>query len=320
MTVDFDRLLRDTVHELAAQGRPVDVTASALRRARRIRTRRTVAAAASVLVLLVGVGIAALQVTGDRHDIQPPAQNSPSPTTAAPIPSETATETPGSGPLAIAGGWLIRGAPARTGTIMYDERQGGYRLTGTAGRVAPSPNGQFLAEVAANTDVVIRQARDGQEVARQLNGIKVDGVYPVWSADSSRVAFVSASGGKAHLVIMGVDDSVTLSQAPVPCDSACAVKWLDTSHAVRVYTASSRVEVTVSTGAVGTPSAAPDDPCGYRVMGYPIDAESWLCVTTAGFAVTTKAGAVTSKIPFPTTINGVGVGGNINGYVLFRPK
>ena len=75
-----------------------------------------------------------------------------------------------------------------------------------------------------------------------------------------------------------------------------------------------------ATNAVGAPSATPDDPCGARFAGYRIDNLSWLCVTQTGFAVTTNAGAVTQRVPFPTTIDGIGVGTDINGYVLFRPK
>jgi len=81
-----------------------------------------------------------------------------------------------------------------------------------------------------------------------------------------------------------------------------------------------RDEVTVATGAVGAVSATADDPCGYKVAGYHIDSRSWLCVTSSGFAVTAPGGAVSQRVPFPDSIDGIGVEGNINGWVLFRPK
>jgi hypothetical protein len=45
-----------------------------------------------------------------------------------------------------------------------------------------------------------------------------------------------------------------------------------------------------------------------------------LCVTTSGFAVTTGAGVVRERVPFPTTLGGVGVQPGNTGYDLFRPK
>ena len=322
MTVDFDRLLRDTVHELAAEGRPGDLTAPALRRARRIRTRRTVSAVASVVVLLAGIGVAAVQLRGDGRGV-PPAERSPSASasgsTAAPAPTESLA--PGSAPVSVAGGWLIRAAPAPLGAVTYDDRAGRYRLLPVDGRVAPSPNGQFIAQVTANGDVVLKRTDDDREITRRANSVRNDAEYPVWAPDSSRLAFMIPVGtGTVRVVAMNVDGTEQLSANTVSCPATCTVKWLENGQRLRVYTGSNRVEVTVATGAVGAPSATPDDPCGYRFAGYHIDSRSWLCVTANGFAVTTPEGAVTQRVPFPSSIDGIGVEGNVNGYVLYRPK
>jgi hypothetical protein len=324
MNTDLDRLLRDAVHELAAEGRPVDVTASALRRARHIRARRFVAAAASVLVLLVGLGFAAIRFSGVDRSAPPPADQSPSvvitePT--GPAPSDTAESLPpGSAPVSLPGGWLIRAAPGPLGTIVYDDAQGRYHLAGSALRVAPSPNGRFLAEVTNNRDVVIRRFADEQEVNRRANAIQNEDVYPVWAPDSSHLAFLVPVGTATKLLVMSVTGAQTLSVDTVPCNDGCTVKWLTNSLAVRLYTARDKVEMTLATGTVGTLSATPEDPCGYQRTGYQISNPTWLCVTPTGFAVTYPDGTVTERVPFPTTIEGIGVGSNINGYVLFRPK
>jgi hypothetical protein len=323
MTIDLDRLLRETVHELAAEARPVDLTAPALRTARRIRTRRLVSAVASVLVLLVGLGFAAVRLGGTDHSY-PPAHINPNPATStaapAPTPSEAESLPPGSAPVSVAGGWLIRAAPAELGAIMYDNEQGRYRIVTGPGRVLPSPNGQFVAQVTDNGDVVLKRAADDKEIVHRAASRLDKDTYPVWAPDSSRLAFVLFTGPDTYrLVFLNIDGTELLSGNTVPCPNTCTVKWVD-SQRVRVYAGSSRVEVTASTGAVGTPSATSDDPCGNKVAGYHIDNTSWLCVTTTGFAVTAPNGAVTKRVPFPATIDGLGVQGDANGWVLFRPK
>jgi hypothetical protein len=325
VTIDLERILRDAVHELAAEGRPVDVTGPALHRARLIRARRFAAAAASVVVLLAGLGFAAIRFGGVDRSAPAPADRSPSvvisePAPTGPSPTEAESLPAGSGPILLPGGWLIRGAPGPVGTIIYDDESGRYRLAGEAVRVAPSPNGQFLAEVTPARDVVIRRYPDGQEVNRRANAIRDDTVYPVWAPDSSHVALVVSAGPDTKLLVMGVSRTETLSADPVPCEAGCSVKWLANSKAVRVYTTRDRVEMNLTTGAVGVPSATPEDPCGFQRTGYQISNPQWLCVTPNGFEVTWPDGTVGERVPFPTTIEGIGVGSNINGWVLFRPK
>jgi hypothetical protein len=322
VTIDFDRLLRDTVHELAAEGRPVDLTAPALRTARRIRTQRTIAAVASACVLVVGIGVAVIR-TGGIDRSAPPAERSPSPVTSSAAPEPTRTESlpPGSAPVSLPGGWLIRAAPARAGAIMYDTGLGRYRSIGTGPRVAPSPNGQFMAEVSAEGQVVIRRTDDEREVARGSVALRDSTMYPVWTADSSRAAYLSGSAQSIRLVILNVDGTETLSTGNVPCTGGCVPKWLENGQRVRVTGTSTRADVTAATGVVGAVSATPDDPCGFRFAGYQISNPTWLCVTPDGFAVTYPDGTVTERVPFPTSLDGIGVtAGNIDGYVLFRPK
>jgi hypothetical protein len=322
MTIDLDRLLRETVHELAAEGRPVDLTGPALRTARRIRTRRLVSAVASVLVLLVGLGFAAVRLGGTDRSY-PPAHLNPTPVTSgAPTPSPATTESlpPGSAPVALPGGWLIRAAPAPLGVVMYDNQQGRYRLVTTDERATPSPNGQFLALVNNIGDLTIRRTDDDRELARTANIIRDPDARPVWAPDSSRIAFFITTADTVRVVAMNLDGTQQMSQTTIACPATCTIKWLESGQRLRVYTGSNRLEMTVATGAVGAVSATADDPCGYKVAGYHIDTKSWLCVTASGFAVTAPGGAVSQRVPFPASIDGLGVEGNVNGWVLFRPK
>jgi hypothetical protein len=319
---DFDRLLRDTVRELATAGRPVDLSASALRTARRIRTRRAVSTVSAVVVLLVGLAFGVSRARDTDRSV-PPADPGPSSAPASTGPSASATPSQpaetGTALIVLPGGWMIRAAPGPVGAITYDDQQGRYRLMGAADRVVPSPNGAFLAEVNAAGELAVTATADGRRVASRTNVTVASEAYPVWSPDSSRLAYVVSTVNGAKVTTVSVSGTESMSDS-VPCDKGCTVKWLDNGQRVRVYAGSNRVEVDIASGAVGTPSAPPDDPCGARFAGYRIDNQSWLCVTATGFAVTGQAGAVTQRVPFPTTIDGIGVGEDIDGYVLFRPK
>jgi hypothetical protein len=205
---------------------------------------------------------------------------------------------------------------------MYDDRLGEYRLMAVGNRVAPSPNGQFIAQVTRNGELMLSRAGDDAEIERRNGTVLGEAGYPVWAPDSSRLAFPIVTPDGVRLLVLNVDGTEQLSRDPVPCSTGCTVKWLTNSRAVRLYTATDRVEVTAATGEVGplTLAATPEDPCGYQRTGYQISNPTWLCVTPDGFAVTYPDGTVTERVPFPTTIDGFAVEGSINGYVLFRPK
>jgi hypothetical protein len=315
----FEHLLRETVGELAGEGRPVDLSTPALRTARRVRIRRAVSAAAGVLVVIAGIAFAVNSVGFDRT--VPPADPSPSVSTSGTAPSPTATESPGTAPVLLPGGWLIWAAPAADhDLIIYDQQASRYRLAPNRGPTVPSPNGRYAATVDQGALTVVTYA-DRREVYR--HDTIVDNVRPVWSPDSSRVAFVMSTNEGARVRFSHVADGLETTSNPVQCANGCVLKWLEDGQRVRVFGGGNyRVDVALADGSVGPPSqATPDDPCGSQVLAFRIDAESWLCVTTTGFAVTTRTGAVRQRVPFPTQLDGVPVKtGDAARWTLYRPK
>jgi hypothetical protein len=319
---NLERLLRETVGELAGEGRPVDLSAPALRAARQVRVRQAVAAAAGVLIVVVGIAFAVTRSGYDRS--VPPADPSVSASadatpTRAPSPTDTGSTDPGTAPVLLPGGWLIRAAPSGDhDLVLYDEQMSRYRVVVNRGPTVPSPNGRYLATVAQNT-LSVTTYPEGREVYRQ-NQVS-DGVRPVWSLDSSRVAFVIYNNDGTRVRTGRVADGIETTSGVVQCSNGCVLRWLEDGQRIRAYAGSNyRVDVSLKDGSVGQPST-PDDPCGRQALAYRIDTASWLCVTATGFVVTTNAGAAGQRVPFPTQLDGVAVAaGDATGWALFRPK
>jgi hypothetical protein len=313
MSAGFERLLRESVRDLASEGRPVDLSTRALRgagRVRRIRSAAVVTAAVIVVVLVAGVAAAVGLGRSDR-DV-PPADPAPAPSTG----STTTSPDAGTAPVMLVGGWMIRSAPAADDSvIVYDDDAGRYRKVGTSDTVLPSPNGRYLA-VMGQSAMMVTAVSDGR-VMYQKTFVSTN-VRPVWSADSTRLAIVTYSPDGMRVRTIKVADGTEAYSDVVDCPDGCMLKWLEDGEHVRVYTGSRRLEVTIRGGAVGAPSATPDDPCGPTVRAFRVDGASWLCVTSTGFAVTTTAGTVSTRIPFPQEIDALPVAtGNLN-YVLSR--
>lgn len=321
---DLERLLRESVHELASEGRPVDLSAPALRRARRTHTYRTVSAvAAAVIAVLLVAGIAAaVRITRASED-PPPADVPPSPTVSSATESATASASESAGPrtppVTLPGGWIIRAAPHNNdyGVIVYDDATGRYNRVGNTATVLPSPDGRYLA-IMGQSVLAVKAVAD-ERMVYQRQTVSGD-VRPVWSADSGRLAFVTYSpeGVKVRVAEMAVGGET--ASEPVNCPDGCMLKWLEDGEHIRVYTGSRRAEVTVLGGAVGAPSATPDDPCGPTVRAFRVDNSSWICVTGTGFAVTTSGGTVTRRIPFPREIDGMQVATDSVNFVLSRQR
>ena len=321
--MDLERLLRESVHELASEGRPVDLSRPALRRARRTRTVRTVSAvsAAVIAVLLVAGIAAAVRITRAAED-PPPADNPPSPTVSPTVSSPSSTDPtagPRVHPVTLPGGWIIRAAPHNNdyGVVVYDDATGRYNRVGNTATALPSPNGRYLAIMGQST-LAVKAADDDERVVYQRQFTSRD-VRPVWSADSAQLAFVTYSPEGEKVRVADVATGGETASEPVNCPDGCMLKWLDDGEHIRVYTGSRRAEVTVRGGAVGAPSATPDDPCGPTVRAFRVDNSSWICVTGTGFAVTTSGGTVTKRIPFPREIDGMPIATDSVNFVLSRP-
>jgi hypothetical protein len=320
MSTHFERVLRESVHDLAHEGRPVDLSGPALRRARRTRILRRVGAAsvAAIAVLVVAGVAAAVNLT--RTDQDPPPANVPPSPVSSPGPTTPARESAGVRvpPLTLPGGWIIRSAPHANefGVILYDDVDGRYNRVGDTATALPSPDGRYLA-VVGQTAIVVKGVAD-ERVLYERDTISTD-VRPVWSADSRHLAFVTFSPEGTKVRVADIAANSEEASDSVDCPEGCILKWLEDGRHIRVYTGSERAEVTVQGGAVGPPSATRDDPCGPTVRAFRADNASWLCVTATGFAVTTSAGAVTGRIPFPKEIAGMPVATDSVNYVLSRP-
>lgn len=320
MSPDFDRLLRESVHELAAEADPVDLSRPALRRARRMRRYRTVAAVSAAVVavvLVAGIATAARLGRENRGDVEPAGTPTPSVTSSSATPSLDPDRVgPPTPPLAVVGGWKVRSAPyVFDEVIVYDDTIGRYRRFGSANTVLPSPDGRHVMIMGASS-VVVRSFPDDRMVYKRE--LAAPDVRPVWSADSTRLAFVTSSPEGEKVRVAELPGGGETASDPVNCPDGCMLKWLEDGQHVRVYTGSQRTEVTVRDGKVGPPSSVRDDPCGSTVRAFRVDASSWVCVTPTGFAVTTTSGSVTKRIPFPTELGGFRAGtGGVN-YVLFR--
>ncbi|GIJ64515.1 hypothetical protein [Virgisporangium aurantiacum] len=321
---DLERLLRESVHELASEGRPVDLSGPALRRARRTHTFRTVSAvSAAVIAVLLVAGIATAVRLSRADEDPPPADGPPSPTVSSTVPTtESATESAGprTPPITLPGGWIIRAAPHNNdyGVVVYDDATGRYHRVGYTATALPSPDGRYLAIMGQ--DVLAVKAADDEERVVYQRQFATRDVRPVWSADSTHLAFVTYSPEGAKVRVAELPAGGETASEPVNCPDGCMLKWLEDGQHIRVYTGSRRAEVTVRGGAVGAPSATPDDPCGSTVRAFRVDNSSWLCVTSTGFAVTTSGGTVTKRIPFPREIDGMPIATDSVNFVLSRQR
>jgi hypothetical protein len=176
LSPDIDHLVREMVIELATEGRPVNLTRPALRSARLLRTGRRIAAAVSVLVLIVGLATLAAAGTGppvpppvtaeSSAASGPPASGSPSATPSGP---DHGPDGKQNRPVLLPGNWAVRGAPTAGGVAVFDDRTGAYREIAAPGGVA-SPDGRYVVSFAGGTNVRIRDVLAGQDIANTFPG------------------------------------------------------------------------------------------------------------------------------------------------------
>jgi hypothetical protein len=273
------------------------------------------------VVLVAGIAAAVRLTRADRDP--PPADVPPSPTASpSSSPSSSLSTDPTAGPrvppVTLPGGWIIRAAPHTNdfGVVVYDDATGRYNRVGNTATALPSPDGRYLA-IMGQSALAVKAVAD-ERVVYQRQTVSPD-VRPVWSADSAHLAFVTYSPEGVKVRVAVVAAGTETASEPVNCPEGCMLKWLEDGAHIRVYTGSRRAEVTVLGGAVGAPSSTPDDPCGPTVRAFRVDNASWLCVTGTGFAVTTSAGAVTKRIPFPREIDGMPIATDSVNFVLSRP-
>jgi TolB protein len=178
-----DDPLRESLSDIADQVGPVDLYERSLRRSRRIGRRRTAVTSLAV-VLLVGLGGAAVLRSGLVPDTAQPAP-ADMPWTAEP--ERSVTGLPGS---------LFYVDPENT-RLISPTPDGGTTIVATAvtGAVDVSPDGTRLAEAA---DGVLRtRALPGGAPVTVPGGITPDDI-PAWSPDGTRLLLTRTVNGKVE--------------------------------------------------------------------------------------------------------------------------
>jgi hypothetical protein len=307
---DLEDLLRDAVTELADEGRAVNLSRPALRRARVLRIRRRVAAGVSALVLIAGLVAVTAAGTAPPGPDRPTTADGPPPTSAGPgLPTGPTgpTGSPSHGadgkanrPTLLPGGWAVRGAPTGGGVALFDDRTGRYREIAVPGGVV-APAGRYVVSFRGGQAVRIHDAYTGQDVRNNLPG--TGDIAPAWAGDGTRFAYVS--GGR--VVIAAVATGQASGNPPVGCGGggggilSCDLRWSNNDQEIRIYVAGGvRVlDVATATVSAGGHSARQDDtdPCpGHRGYQIPVSSltpeelrnmdnsqDVWGCVTAQGF-------------------------------------
>jgi dipeptidyl aminopeptidase/acylaminoacyl peptidase len=239
MTGHLDRLLRDTVTDLAAESEPRDLMPEVLARARRIRRRQWSGSVAAVVTAALLLAVPYLTVR--HHRDAPTVTVSPS-SSPAPLPSPSPSVAPAPAnldqPVALPYGWVVTAASQTNST------QGGssYVLDRTTRRyvrvdypiAVPAPTGTLVAVASATDDAIGLLDRRTGRVAWPLGAGPSS---PEWSPDGGRLlvtldyrgfAVVDAATGAVHTHLVGDAH---------PCNDDCAFTWYpDGKRVVRAET------------------------------------------------------------------------------------
>jgi hypothetical protein len=228
--VDLDRLVRQTLNELAADARPAPLLAATTRRARRIQRRRvaTTAAAAAVLAVLA---VLVLPINPDRENRPAPAHPTPSPSASPSVSVLPVSPAPDSMlPPQLPGQFTIMAVPAFGGDVWLFDRVTGAYVTVPYAYVLPAPKG----------DLVLASTRDGGSVLLDLSDWTVVSLPPsladtrtdAWSPDATMLLPRQQTVGRIQ--VYEVAGGNTIVPRVVPYDAAalgcdreepCPVAW-----------------------------------------------------------------------------------------------
>jgi dipeptidyl aminopeptidase/acylaminoacyl peptidase len=232
MTDDLDRLLRDTVTDLAAESQPYDLMPGVRTRARRIRlVHRTgyLAAALTAALLLV---VPYLSVRRD-HGL-PAVTVSPSSSSVRPSPSVAPPPANLDGPVAVPYGWVVTAAsqtsPSQTGSSYVLDRATHRYVRLDYPMAWPAPTGPFVA--VANLDgsgLGLLDRRTGQVKWPSRIGPN----DPEWSPDGSRLLVTIDRRGFAVIDPVTAAVQAHLLDGTYTCNDSCAFTWYpDGQHVV----------------------------------------------------------------------------------------
>jgi hypothetical protein len=225
---DLDRLVRQTLNDLAVEARPAPLLAAATRRARQMQRRRvavTAAAAAALAVLAIVVS----PLNPDRENRPappPPPPASPSPA-ASPLTLAPVADAPR--PPELPGQFTVMAVPAPGASMWLFDRVTDAYVAVPYADVLPAPKG----------DLVLAETRDGGSVLLDLGDRSVVGLPPklvdvgpdVWSPDATMLLPPQPASGRITVYEIGngnaiLERGVPLDSAALGCDRAtCRVTW-----------------------------------------------------------------------------------------------
>lgn len=234
--------LRDLFQDIAAQAKPVELAGPALRKARRIRTRRYTVGTAIVVVAVLGLSFWLVpRADQGAPQLAPPASPTPSGTTPAaqpsalPPPSIPARPVPSvqSPPVELPGGWIIGGGQGADQPWIYDRVQRRYRSVPYY-RAIPAPVG----------DLVFVEHQDGRAGIWNLRKNEVRWVagagsgwtlgVPEWSGDGRRLLRITDQG---RIYVTDAETGTSQEIRPVgnSCELCNSAVWLPRENQIALY-------------------------------------------------------------------------------------
>ncbi|GAA2619409.1 hypothetical protein GCM10010399_58060 [Dactylosporangium fulvum] len=228
--LDLDRLVRDTLDDLAADARPAPLLAEAIRRAGQIRRRRIAATAAAAAVLVV-LGVVALPFGADREDRPEPLRSVPS----APLsPSPTASPfavghaPPSLLPPELPGQFTLTALPFHDDQTWVFDRSTGRYLTVPFAEVQPAPKGNLALSATGDGRLLLLDLAEG--VAVSLPSGPVGGDIEPWSPDGRMLLRAQQPTGLVRVeeVVGGtvLSRGVPYDAAALGCErTGCRVTW-----------------------------------------------------------------------------------------------
>ncbi|HET6212331.1 MAG TPA: WD40 repeat domain-containing protein [Micromonosporaceae bacterium] len=183
MSTELDDAVRETLHELAAEVRPANLTAPALRRAGRIRIRRGALTAAAAVVATAAVATPYV-LLHDRgtHQVPPPSVNASVPTRSSP-PAPPSVQD---GPVRLVDGWLLVTGPNGADELwLWDWVRGRFRSL-PYNIAIPAPTGDLVMVGTDDNRIGVLDLHTDK--VRWLPRRGVDGMVD-WAADGRRFVY-----------------------------------------------------------------------------------------------------------------------------------
>lgn len=236
MTEHLDRLLRDTVTDLAAESEPRDLMPQVLVRARRIRRRQWsgyLAAALTALLLLTVPYLSARDRAVPPVTVSPAPSMSPAPSVSTAPPSENLDR-----PVALPYGWVVTAAsqtnPTQDGSSYVLDRATHRYVRVDYPVAVPAPSGTLVA-VTSPTDGAIGLL--DRRTGRVTWPVGVGPSTPEWSPDGTRLLVTIDYRGFAIIDAATAEVHTHLVGGAHPCNDDCTVTWYpDGKRVVRAET------------------------------------------------------------------------------------